>query len=320
MLAPASTGEQSQNQAQGLNVLLAFDGSAHALAAIDLVSDLFKPCVAAQTCAITAMTVMPTQHIGAHEQLDAALSQLRERLAQEGLHVSTLLKAGNPAASLIAYAEEIQANLIVVGARGRRAALGILLGGVAQQIVEYANCPVLVVRAPYRPVKRVLAISDGSPHSLRMIDYLAPVCPKQEAGGRRRCSWLPADTQVSVLHILPPPISPEVAMRAWTLGPESLYPAPVAPIDTAALREEEQARGETILAEAKAIFTAASLPVQGVMREGDAAEEIMRYAAENEIDLIACGSRGLGAVAGWLLGSVSRKLVHYSDRSVLIVK
>jgi nucleotide-binding universal stress UspA family protein len=312
--------EESQVQVQGLSVLLAFDGSPHALAAIDLVNDLFAPCVQNQTCTLTAMTVMPTQYIGGHEEMQASLNQLQQRLEQVGLNVTTILRAGNPAASLNAYAEEIQANLIVIGARGRRSAFGILLGGVAQQVVEYSTCPVLVVRAPYRKVQHVLALTDGSPHSQHMIEYLAPHCPQAEKGERRRCSWLPAGAQMTIMHILPPPISPESASRAWALGPEALYPAPIAPIDVVELHKGEVAHGEHILAEAQAIFTAASLPARIIMKEGDAAEEIMQYIEENEVDLIACGSRGLGTVTGWLLGSVSRKLVHYADRSILIVK
>jgi nucleotide-binding universal stress UspA family protein len=41
---------------------------------------------------------------------------------------------------------------------------------------------------------------------------------------------------------------------------------------------------------------------------------------QNQIDLIVAGSRGLSRVRSWLLGSVSRKLVHYSGCSVLIVR
>ena len=41
---------------------------------------------------------------------------------------------------------------------------------------------------------------------------------------------------------------------------------------------------------------------------------------EKNIDLVVVGSRGLSQVGGWLLGSVSRKLVHYAGCSVLIVK
>ena len=41
---------------------------------------------------------------------------------------------------------------------------------------------------------------------------------------------------------------------------------------------------------------------------------------KSSVDLIAAGSRGLGAVRGWLMGSVSRKLAHYSGCSVLIAR
>ena len=57
-----------------------------------------------------------------------------------------------------------------------------------------------------------------------------------------------------------------------------------------------------------------------VLARGDAATEIIEYTNKEDIDLIVAGSRGLSQFQGWLMGSVSRKLVHYSNCSVLIVK
>ena len=48
--------------------------------------------------------------------------------------------------------------------------------------------------------------------------------------------------------------------------------------------------------------------------------EIIEYARNEKVDLLVAGSRGLSRVAGWLMGSVSRKLVHYAECSVLVVK
>jgi len=324
-------------QPDAMRILVAYDGSAHAQAAIALAEDLFKPCVLGQHCSLTAMTVLPTQYIGGHEALQRSLDAAKEHLEVQDLPVHALIKAGNPAASINAYAEEINANLILIGAQGLRATLGILLGGVAQQVVEYSHCPVLVVRAPYSGIKRVLLVTDGSPYSQRAVEYLTPVCPEEHETDkprihertkpasqvdepRRRCSWLPPTARVTLMHVMPPPISPDLAARAWTLGPEVLYPAPAAPLDVAAMEADEQRQGQRVLNQARTVFEAAGLVADTELVRGDAATEIINYARQNAIDLIVCGSRGLSPVTSWLLGSVSRKLVHYANCCVLIVK
>ena len=122
------------------------------------------------------------------------------------------------------------------------------------------------------------------------------------------------------MHVLPPPITDEIATRAWTLGPEVLYPAPTTLIDRAALEAEEQRFGTQLLKETAQVMSLAGFELQRVLERGDAATEIMEYVKHHQIDLIVCGSRGLSSISGWLLGSVSRKLVHYASCSVLIVK
>lgn len=315
-------------RAQTLNIVLAYDGSTHAQAALDLAEDLFHPCAQAgglsgdqnAACRLTAISVLPTQNITHHETMQRTLDAAAERLRAAGLPVTAILKAGTPAASLNAYAEEIGANLIVIGAQGLRASLGILLGGVAQQVVEYSTCPALVVRAPYHPIRRVLAVIDGSPHSRRSLEYLAPPCAGQPDSGGQRCTWLPPNAAVTVMHVLPPPIPYDAMARAWTLGPEVLYPAPIEPVDMEAVLAEEETQGRAILREAEAIFAAAGMGVRTLLQRGDAATQILQTAREQAFDLIVCGSRGRSPVASWLLGSVSRKLVHYAHCSVLIVK
>lgn len=54
--------------------------------------------------------------------------------------------------------------------------------------------------------------------------------------------------------------------------------------------------------------------------QGNPAEEIVDYADENTIDLIVIGSRGLGAVKGMLLGSVSSRVLQQANCHVLVVK
>jgi len=302
----------SGKAARKMKLVLAYDGSEHAIAAIDLISDLplREPYV-------TLMAVLRTQHIQDHENMQEELNNIRERLKARGMQVDTVLKVGNPAATINSHAQEIQADLILMGAKGLRATLGIFLGGVAQQVVEYSSCPVLVVRTPYRGLKRILVAIDGSIYSHKAMDYMAPLCEKD---ARQRCSWLPEDIDLTLMHVLPPPIPPDLPARAWAVGPEVIYPAPAPPIDTEKIEKEEENQGKNILEQAASLFKSAEIKSKSSMPRGDAATEILDYAKEKQIDLIVCGSRGLSEITGWLLGSVSRKLVHYAGCSVLIVK
>jgi nucleotide-binding universal stress UspA family protein len=56
------------------------------------------------------------------------------------------------------------------------------------------------------------------------------------------------------------------------------------------------------------------------IREGEPAEEILALAEDRRADLVVIGSRGLGTIAGALLGSVSKAVVRGADRPVLVVK
>lgn len=53
---------------------------------------------------------------------------------------------------------------------------------------------------------------------------------------------------------------------------------------------------------------------------GKPAEEILRRATAENIDLIVMGSRGLGHIKGLFLGSVSRRVLNHATASILLVK
>jgi nucleotide-binding universal stress UspA family protein len=78
----------------------------------------------------------------ARRQLDEAVAQL----AQEGVEAEAVQTAGNPAAEIISAAEERDADLIVLGHRGRSAISRFIEGSVSDRVVRHATCDVLVVR------------------------------------------------------------------------------------------------------------------------------------------------------------------------------
>jgi nucleotide-binding universal stress UspA family protein len=74
------------------------------------------------------------------------LDEARRLLGEDGVEASTVHTFGNPAAEIIAAAEERGADLIVVGQRGRSAIARFIDGSVADRVVRHAPCDVLVVR------------------------------------------------------------------------------------------------------------------------------------------------------------------------------
>jgi universal stress protein A len=73
------------------------------------------------------------------------------------------LEYGDPAKKILEVAQEIGANLIVMGTHGRTGVRRLLMGSVAEQVVRKAPCPVLTVRTP---VETLLAsLTDAGKYS-----------------------------------------------------------------------------------------------------------------------------------------------------------
>jgi len=286
-----------------INIMLAVDGSEHSLAAIALLHDL--PLHPEST--ITALAVLDLRHTLSRATLLAVLDKTQNRLEDTGLKILTGLLHGNPAEELTHYAEQHRPDLLVLGAKGLRSTLGILLGGVAQQVIEYATWPVLVVRAPYTGLNRVILVTDGSLYSQRAITYLGTFP-------------LPDHIEVRVANVIPPIRLPESTVQNLTIGMEIVSPIARTQEELDALEAKERAAGEFLLSQSVEKLRSFGLEVKSTLLQGDAATEIIEYVKKHKIDLIVAGSRGLSQMKSWLLGSVSRKLVHYSNCSTLVVK
>lgn len=72
---------------------------------------------------------------------------IRERVAEFGIEPERVaIRIGRPALEIKAYAEEIGANLIVLGAHGRHGLAGVMLGSTANGVLHGSPCDVLTVR------------------------------------------------------------------------------------------------------------------------------------------------------------------------------
>jgi len=112
--------------------------------------------------------------------------------------------------------------------------------------------------------------------------------------------------QVHVVHVMNPPHKKLYSLYGLNMSQQIIEE--IEEINKKTLEEAEQ-----LVKENKRNF-------QFIRLQGDASEEIIDYATEHEMDLIIIGSRGLGAVKGMLLGSVSYRVVQYAECHVLIIK
>ena len=139
-------------------VLVGVDGSELSLVALDLAADLAGALGAALTVAqvvesVEAFPLGPETAAAAEgeeeapDRAAAALEPVVAPVRERGLTVQVRTAEGDPAPTLLAMADEVGADLVVVGTRGRGGPGELLLGSVARAVAGAAACPTLVVPA-----------------------------------------------------------------------------------------------------------------------------------------------------------------------------
>lgn len=135
-------------------IVVATDGSEPAEAAAQLGLDL----AGAFDAAVHVVSVVDTGPLGDHrlpgdeasaaEALGERATTLVERLAhratERGLTTTSATPSGTAAVEIVDYAESVDADLVVLGTRGRTGVDRVVLGSVAERVVRSSSVPVLV--------------------------------------------------------------------------------------------------------------------------------------------------------------------------------
>lgn len=231
------------------------------------------------------------------------------RLEQAGVQVAgRQLAQGRPATEINVLAEELKADLVVMGSRGLGPIRRLVLGSVTDEVVHHATRPVLVIRgdAGQWPPQQIIVGDDGSPTAEAAAQLAAALGSYTHAGLTmlRVYPELPIHFQMSDPMITKtPPINPQTERQS--------------------ARELDarigQAEGE-LTRQAEGL--AATLGIRPAVRVlvGNPAEELLAQAElGSEPTLLVVGSRGLGLVQRWRLGSVSTTVLHAATGPVLVV-
>ncbi len=138
-------------------ILIATDGSPSAHEAVEFGLEL----AAEQGSNVTFVSVAPAADVvpmggfgsiaslphKVTEPEERPLDEAHELAEQAGVTAHQRMLQGDPADEIVAFADIIDADLIVVGSRGHGAVASTLLGSVSRGVLRKAHRPVLVVRA-----------------------------------------------------------------------------------------------------------------------------------------------------------------------------
>jgi nucleotide-binding universal stress UspA family protein len=148
------------------HVLVATDGSEQSLKAARYLRSLLDPASLERITVIAVVRPLAAvpfasdfgeeEHVAQQAadpggySFQRAAQEAVERVAEEfrgaAPRVDTIVRSGEPADQIIRAADELEADLIVIGGRGKGAVEAILLGSVAYRVLHHAPCPVLVTR------------------------------------------------------------------------------------------------------------------------------------------------------------------------------
>lgn len=164
-----------ENEAMNLKrILLATDGSEYSAGAQRLAFALARQCNAELTAMTIVLGVQDLEGVGTHHLRESLEKDARVRLdlvtaaaGEAGLACATRLAFGEkPEVEIVDMAAELDADLIVLGRRGKRGLARFMVGHATAWVAGHAGCPVLVVpRAAAMWKSRILLATDGSAHS-----------------------------------------------------------------------------------------------------------------------------------------------------------
>ena len=227
-------------------------------------------------------------------ELRALDDRLREFYAPtRPIHMGYTTREGSPADEILRAAEDFDAGLIVVGTHGRKGLSRLLAGSVAEEVLRKAKCPVMALRSPaegglapteFRCIVAPVDLSESSRHSARVARLLA-----RRLGARLvLLQVVPSDTFV---------------------GSEVLIPVDLDEYRKRLVAYRDELDGPDLKS-----------PVEAILRQGQADDEILETAKAVSADLIVMGTHGRTGLARLLMGSVAEGVLRGASCPVLTVK
>lgn len=300
-----------------MRILVPFDGSKHAQAAINFVASRNTLLGGAShidvlnvqlPVPVRAMRVVGKDIVQSYydEESAKALKPALSALKKSGVEADTLVKVGHPPDEIAGAADKLKADLIVMGSHGHGAFAALILGSVTNGVLARCNVPLLVVRgkqvdrgAPADSLKVGIAV-DGSEYGKKAVKY---VLKHRELFG--------AQPRFTLIHVVPDfagAVMPDMAGIALpALSPQEV-------------KSMQQQALDTAVGPVRKRFEKDGVPVEVAALVGNPGDEVAGYARKNKLDMLVMGSHGYGAFKQAVLGSVATRVAAHCETPLLLVR
>ena len=250
-------------------------------------------------CQITLVSVSASDASHLYETyLKSVATQLRRQLNHWGnkkCEVRSEVLIGNPAGEIVRFAREGKIGLILMASYGSSGDAPWILGNIATKVLRATDRPVLLVKTP---------VSKSALESRALVRKVLVPLDGSETGQSALCYAEKLATDMGAEIILIEVYEPVGTVGASGMRDDgAVTKALTTYLDSVAKPIEEQ-----------------GVKISSVVVFGDAAHQIMKYAEENDVDLIAVSSHGRSGVGRWVFGSVTEKILHTRGISVLVVR
>ena len=285
-----------------MRVVIGIDWSDQAFAAVAQTFQLYHPTDVALVHGVDLgilghPIVAQAANVQGYDDFRSAMvdsgRQLLERAAAmiptEIESIRKVNEIGSPAQLILDSANNLSADLVAVGVRGRSRLSEMVLGSVSHRVLLHGSRPTLIVRGAARKVQRVLVAIEDRDDADRIAKWLTQ-------------HPFADPTELCVLHALVP------------IGVNDPYDA----LGTETWWEGAERYADELVKSTAGKLLNARYTVSTKVATGNPAAVIEQEA--KGMDLVVVTSHGRKGISRFLLGSVSHAVVHHVTRPVLVLR
>jgi nucleotide-binding universal stress UspA family protein len=270
-----------------MRILLCTNGSSYTARALEM-------GVRVAQRAASAVDVLVVAERGREEEIHQLVEVATADLKEAGIPVTAHRRTGRIAEETVRQAKAAPYDLVIIGSRGRRGVVRLLLGSVALHVTEHAPASVLVVKGRARDLRQFLVCSSAGPVSEHTVQFAGHLAGALGAS-------------VTLLHV----------MSQLPLAKDAV------PDDLEASAEEliqRSSREGIHLRRMLDLLTEEGQIGRAVVRHGLVRDEVIAEAREGRYDLLVTGAHVTPGLNARLVDNLSVDILLAADRPVLIVR